>query len=67
MQRLGIDTAHPLMKSTLQGKARPGIKIPTFEENRIIVVVFKQQRGRWLIHQYIASFSPEENKGVMAE
>ncbi len=61
------DTAHLLMKSTLQGTARPGVKIPQFEEQRIIMVVFKKQAGEWLIHRYIASFSPEEDGGVLAE
>ena len=61
------DTAHLLMKTTLQGTARAGIKIPSFEEKRIIMVLFKKQRGQWLIHRYIASFSPEEDKGVLAK
>ncbi len=61
------DTAHLLMKSTMQGTARPGIKIPPFEEKRVIMVVFKKQQDEWLIHRYIASFSPEKDQGVMAK
>ncbi|ARN75483.1 YybH family protein [Oceanicoccus sagamiensis] len=61
------DTAHLLMKSTMTGTARPGIRIPSFTEQRIIMVLFKQRDGQWLIHRYIASFSPEQDRGVMAK
>lgn len=61
------DTGHLLFKATLRGQSRPGFNIPPFEEKRIIMVLFKKRQGQWLIHRYIASFSPEKDEGVMAK
>ena len=53
------DTAYLLVNSELGGIPRPGVEIPEFSEKRTIMVVFRQVNGEWLIHRYIASFSPE--------
>lgn len=53
------DTAYLLFNATLTGKARDGYSIPPFTEKRTIMIIFKQTDGQWLIHRYVASFSPE--------
>lgn len=56
------DTAHVLFNATLKGAPRGDVKIPPFTEKRVIMVIFKRINSEWLIHRYIASFSPEEKK-----